>query len=50
MAIFMGLLVGGAFYGIGNNNGSYSSYSGVAGCIFLLVMNLTMGSLFPVVL
>lgn len=49
-SIFMGLLVGGAFYGIGDNNGSYSDYSGVAGCLFLITMNLTMTSLFAVVL
>ncbi|CAD8074209.1 unnamed protein product [Paramecium primaurelia] len=48
--IFMGLLVGGAFYGLGDNNGSYSDYSGVAGCLFLLTMNLTMTFLFSVVL
>lgn len=46
----MGLLIGGAFYGIGSNGGSYSDYSNVAGLMFILVMNLTMESLFPVVL
>jgi hypothetical protein len=46
----MGLLIGGAFFGIGSNSGNYSDYSNVAGLMFVLVMNLTMESLFPVVL
>lgn len=50
MAIFMGLLVGGSYYGIGNDEGTLADYTSMAGCMFLLCMNLTMSSLFPVVL
>jgi hypothetical protein len=50
MAIFMGFLVGGSYYGIGEDSGSISDYTSMAGCMFLLCINLTMGSLSPVVL
>lgn len=45
MAIFMGLIVGGSFYGVAENNGTFNDLSGVSGAMFLLCMNLTFGTL-----
>jgi len=50
MALFMGLVVGGAFWGVGQNNGSYAALSGVSGVLFLLMLNLSIGSITPVIL
>lgn len=50
MAIFMGFLVGGSYYGIGEDSGTLADYTSMAGCVFFLCMNMTMSSLFPVVL
>lgn len=50
MAVFMGLLCGGSFWNVGDNNGSFQSLSNVAGALFLLCMNLVMGSVMPVIL
>jgi hypothetical protein len=50
MALFMGFLAGGSYYGLGDNNGSISDFQSIAGCMFILCMNLTIGSVFPVVL
>ncbi|CAD8042834.1 unnamed protein product [Paramecium primaurelia] len=50
MALFMGLLIGGSYYGIGSSQGNYMDYSSMAGLLFFLCMNMTFSSLFPVVL
>ncbi|CAD8179154.1 unnamed protein product [Paramecium octaurelia] len=50
MAIFMGLLLGYSYYGIGEDSGTFADYTSMSGCMFFLCINLTMSSLFPVVL
>lgn len=50
MALFMGFVVGGAFWGVGQNDGSYAALSGVSGVLFLLMLNLSIGSITPVIL
>lgn len=50
MAIFMGLLLGYSYYGIGEDSGTLADYTSMSGCMFFLCINLTMSSLFPVVL
>ena len=50
MAIFMGILLGYSYYGIGEDSGTLADYTSMSGCMFFLCINLTMGTLFPVVL
>ena len=38
-AIFLGLLFGGVFYGVGDNSGSFADLFSVAGCLFFVGLN-----------
>lgn len=42
IALFIGLLMGGTFFGIGQNNGTYQDFSNVCGCLNYLCTNLVM--------
>ena len=38
-AIFLGLLFGGVFYGVGDNSGSRADLFSLAGCLFFVGLN-----------
>ena len=49
-AVLLGLLYGASFWNVANNDGSFKSLSNVAGALFLICMNLLLGSIMPVIL
>ena len=49
-AVLLGLLYGASFWDVANNDGSFKSLSNVAGALFLICMNLLLGSIMPIIL